>query len=235
MSSLVAFVIGSGQNIGDSTAAALKAQGYKVAVGSRKPAVEERQRDGYLPVAMDAHSPEGVKAAFAHVNAELGPPSVVVFNTGLSVTAPVPEDPLSLPLEAFQRQTAVASAVYAAAQEALVGFRSDTLKGMNKTFIITGNPLPWLPADVLPIYFGLNIQKLILWRLMEFFSGAYLKEQARFYFATLVGEKGGVIEDVSAFPTSGPQHAQVYLDLITRADQTNWDYRFTLDGKQWAN
>jgi NAD(P)-dependent dehydrogenase (short-subunit alcohol dehydrogenase family) len=83
-SSLVAFVIGSGQNIGDSTAAALKAQGYKVAVGSRKPAVEERQRDGYLPVAMDAHSPEGVKAAFAHVNAELGPPSVVVFNTGAS-------------------------------------------------------------------------------------------------------------------------------------------------------
>jgi hypothetical protein len=125
------------------------------------------------------------------------------------VTAPVPEDPLSLPLEAFQRQTAVASAVYAAAQEALVGFRSDTLKGMNKTFIITGNPLPWLPADVLPIYFGLNIQKLILWRLMEFFSGAYSKEQARWvgaclfvFFVSIMLQHCGINPGSTSLPSS---------------------------------
>jgi hypothetical protein len=66
-------------------------------------------------------------------------------------------------------------------------------------------------------------------------------------------ETGGVIEPLSSFYTSGPQHAQVYLDLITRGDQADWEYRsvflflmqyenilfyffdrFTLDGKQWT-
>lgn len=46
-----------------------------------------------------------------------------------------------------------------------------------------------------------------------------------FYFVSLVGENGAVVEPLSSFFTSGPQHAQIYLDLITRDDQTDWEYR----------
>ncbi|KAF7344964.1 hypothetical protein MVEN_01659100 [Mycena venus] len=255
MAPLIAFIIGAGQNVGEHTAAALKAKGYQVAVGSRKPDIEQRKKEGYFPVVIDATNPDSVKTAFAQVNKELGPPNVVIFNASHWVSAAVPEDPLTLSLEGLKEQMDVTLAAYAAAQEALQGFRSETHKDGLKTFIITGNPLPWVPADTLPLYFGVYIQKTILWRFTEFFANAYAKEQARFYFVTLVGKAGGVIDDLSHWPTSGPQHAQVqysyvfhwdhavndllpslqvYLDLITREDQTDWDYRFTVDGKKWT-
>ncbi|KAJ7631916.1 hypothetical protein DFH06DRAFT_1337437 [Mycena polygramma] len=232
-SPLVAFIIGAGKNVGESTAAALKAKGYKVALGSRKPVIDQVEKDGYFPVAIDAQSTESVQKAFAQVNKELGPPNVVVFNAVSFTQPPTPADPMTLPLESFKAQTDLAVSVYAAAQEALKGFRSDIHKGALKTFIITGNALPWIPVDD-PLWLGLSVQKIIEWRLAEIFALAYAKEQIRFYFATLVGEKGGIIEPLSLFSTSGPQHAQVYLDLITRADQEDWDYRFTLDTKKWT-
>ncbi|KAJ7260908.1 hypothetical protein B0H12DRAFT_1231653 [Mycena haematopus] len=139
--SLIAFIIGAGKNIGEHTAATLKANGYQVALGSRKPIIDQVKKDGYFPVTVEAGSPESVKAAFAQVTKELGPPNVVIFNAAVYVPAPVPEDPLTLSLEAFKQHTDVGLGVFAAAQEALVGFRSETLKGP-KTFIVTGNPLP---------------------------------------------------------------------------------------------
>ncbi|KAJ7353674.1 hypothetical protein DFH08DRAFT_956715 [Mycena albidolilacea] len=234
MSPLIAFIIGAGQNIGEHTAAVLKAKGYQVVLGSRKPAIDQIKKDGYFPVAVNIESPESVQAAFAQITKDLGPPNVVIFNAATVVPPPVPEDPLTLSLEDFKRQTDVGVAVYAAAQEALKGFRSETHKGAHKTFIITGNALPWIPADD-GTWFGLNIQKVMEWRLMEMLSTAYSKEGSRwFYFVSLVGENGAVVEPLSSFFTSGPQHAQIYLDLITRDDQTDWEYRFTLDAKKWT-
>ncbi|KAJ6465828.1 hypothetical protein C8R45DRAFT_1219668 [Mycena sanguinolenta] len=211
--SLVAFIIGAGKNIGEHTAAVLKAKGYQVALGSRKPVIDQVKKDGYFPVVVNVESPESIKTAFSQVTKELGPPNVVIFNAATMVTPPVPEDPLTLPLEAFRQHTDVGLSVYVAAQEALAGFRSETHKDMLKTFIVTGNPLPWVPG----------------------FGPRWLgpKESAQFHYATLVGESGSVLDPLSEFFTSGPQHAQVYLELITRKDQADWDYRFTLDGKQW--
>jgi NAD(P)-dependent dehydrogenase (short-subunit alcohol dehydrogenase family) len=80
MSPLIAFIIGAGRNIGEHTAAALKAKGYQVALGSRKPDVNQIKKDGYFPVAIDAESPTSVQEAFAQINDELGPPNVVIFN-----------------------------------------------------------------------------------------------------------------------------------------------------------
>ncbi|KAF7345081.1 hypothetical protein MVEN_01671600 [Mycena venus] len=230
--SLIAFIIGAGQNIGQHTAAALKAKGYQVALGSRKPVVEQVRKDGYFPVAVDAESPESIQAAFAQINKDLGPPSVVIFNAAVVVPAPTPEDPLTLSVADFKRQTDVGVSVYAAAQEAVKGFRTEALKNAQKTFITTGNALPWLPAAN-GARIGLNIQKVLEWRLSEIFSNVYAKEGARFYFASLVGDTGSFVDPITNFFTSGPQHAQVYLELITRKDQADWDYRFTLEGKQW--
>ena len=94
------------------------------------------------------------------------------------VTPPVPEDPLTLPLEAFSQHTDVVLSVYAAAQEALAGFRSETHKDMLKTFIVTGNPLPWVPGFG-PRWLGPYVQKTLKWRLMEILSDAYSKEGIR--------------------------------------------------------
>ncbi|KAJ7260907.1 hypothetical protein B0H12DRAFT_1231652 [Mycena haematopus] len=222
MSPLTAFIIGAGKNIGEHTGAALKANGYQVALGSRKPVIDHATKDGYF-------------SSFAQVTKEFGSPNVVIFNAAVSVSPPVPEDPLTLSVEAFKQHTDVGLSVYAAAQEALVGFRSETNKDVPKTFIVTGNPLPWVPATR-PHVLGLNIEKVLEWRLIEILSRAYSKEGFRFHFASLVGAEsdGGFVDPISNFFTSGPQHAQVYLDLVTRKDQADWDYRFTLDGKQWT-
>ncbi|KAF7348169.1 hypothetical protein MSAN_01769800 [Mycena sanguinolenta] len=231
--SLIAFIIGAGKNIGEHTAAALKAKGYKVALGSRKPAIDQVKKDGYLPVVVNVESPESVKTAFSQVTKELGPPNVVIFNAATFVPPPVPEDPLSQPLEVFKQHTDVGLALYAAAQEALAGFRSEIHKDVPKTFIVTGNPLPWVTINR-PGWLGMNVEKTFKWRLIEILSDAYSKEGIRFHYATLVGESGGIIDPLSKFFTSGAQHAQVYLDLVTRKDQADWDYRFTFDGKQWT-
>lgn len=91
---------------------------------------------------------------------------------------PVPEDPLTLPLEALKKQTDVSLSTYVAAQEALAGFRSETLKGALKTFIVTGNPLPWAPATD-GRWLGLSLEKIAVWRLIELLSSSYSKEGIR--------------------------------------------------------
>lgn len=80
MSPLTAFIIGAGTNVGQHTAAALKAKGFQVALGSRKPVFDQLKSEGYFPVAVDAQNPESIKSAFAKINKELGVPSVVIYN-----------------------------------------------------------------------------------------------------------------------------------------------------------
>ncbi|KAJ6526599.1 hypothetical protein DFH09DRAFT_1187570 [Mycena vulgaris] len=237
MSHLTAFIIGAGANVGKHTAAALKAKGYQVALGSRKPVFDQVKKDGYFPVAVDAQSIESVKAAFATINKELGPPKVVIFNAATFTPPTVSGDPLTLPVESLAKDTGVALAVFAAAQEALRGFRSEVHKDTQTTFIVTGNPLPWLTSAEHPEFqnmLSLNVEKVMEWRFMEIFASAYAKENSRFYYASIVSETGGVLNPLSQFFTSGPQHAKVYLNLVTQEDQTDWDYRFTLKGEKWT-
>ncbi|KAJ7737901.1 hypothetical protein DFH07DRAFT_752757 [Mycena maculata] len=222
MSSPIAFIIGSGGNVGHHTAVALKSKGYRVALGSRNPAVEQIQRDGFFPVTVDAQSAESIKAAFAKVNAELGRPNAVIFNAATFAAAPTPADPLTLPIESLMQQTVFGVSVFAAAQEA-VAFRADVHKDALKTFIVTGNALPWLSGPAAdPKWLGTNIQKVVMWRLVDILRTAYSKENIRFYFATIVDRTtGGIPNPLSDFFTSGPQHGQVYLDLVTRTDQAD--------------
>lgn len=98
------------------------------------------------------------------------------FIVASAVTPPVEGDPLSMSLETFKEQIDTGLSLYAAAQEALKGFR--TQKDVLNTFIVTGNPLPWVPADR-PAWLGLNMQKVMAWRLMEIFSKSYSKEGSR--------------------------------------------------------
>lgn len=78
MSALIAFVIGSGPNVGKHLADKFRSQGYRVVLGSRTP--EAPSEDGITTVAVDVTKTDSVVKAFEEVNKRVGAPNVVVFN-----------------------------------------------------------------------------------------------------------------------------------------------------------
>ncbi|TFK67981.1 hypothetical protein BDN72DRAFT_798347 [Pluteus cervinus] len=238
---LVAFIIGAGPHIGKSLTSRFREKGYSVAIGSRSPD-NAPQEEGILPVAVDASKPESIQAAFTRVTTELGPPNAVVYNAASLVFPPNKQDPLGLDLAAFQSTSALGLNVFAAAQQAVIGFRAINNSEAPKAFIVTGNLLPFLSAT--PGYFSLGVQKSIEARLIEYFYNSYKQEGLRyvftsrimlsstrcsFHYATLVSSTGG-IPPPEEFAQSGPAHAKVYDELI-HSEPRSWDYRFTLDGE----
>jgi NAD(P)-dependent dehydrogenase (short-subunit alcohol dehydrogenase family) len=86
----VAFVAGGARGIGRCVAETLRDQGARVADGDlAAPAIE-----GVLGVDLDVTSPESVDAAFARVEAELGPVEFLVLNAGIYVVEPFEETSL---------------------------------------------------------------------------------------------------------------------------------------------
>ncbi len=75
----VALVTGGNRGIGAACAAALAADGQRVAVASRG----GQAPDGLFGVRLDVTSVESVDKAFAEVEAELGPVDIVVSNAGI--------------------------------------------------------------------------------------------------------------------------------------------------------
>ncbi|ADP82802.1 short-chain dehydrogenase/reductase SDR [Pseudofrankia inefficax] len=75
----MALVTGGNRGIGAACAAALAADGQRVAVASRG----GQAPDGLFGVRMDVTSVESVDKAFAEVEAELGPVDIVVSNAGI--------------------------------------------------------------------------------------------------------------------------------------------------------
>jgi NAD(P)-dependent dehydrogenase (short-subunit alcohol dehydrogenase family) len=73
-------VLGAGPGIGYSVAKKFKAEGYEVAVGSRKPDADKAKAEGFLPITVDLTDLQSVEAAFALVNEKFGAPNVVVYN-----------------------------------------------------------------------------------------------------------------------------------------------------------
>ncbi|EPQ55643.1 hypothetical protein GLOTRDRAFT_21723, partial [Gloeophyllum trabeum ATCC 11539] len=225
----VAFILGASPGVGYSVAHALKAHGYKVALGSRHPHPspddsEDPDKD-FLRVAVDVGDPASVKAAFEHVRREMGVPSVVVHNVSTNPSAPNPADPLSLPYTDFAAGVATGAGVLAAAQHALAGFRSlkqsdpDAAHHAPKVFITTGNIMPFRPA--IPLFATLAAQKKVSAHVMELCAGAYASEGFRFYFASQVNDKGGFPGD----EFNPRAHAVAYWDIISLQKQGRWDYR----------
>jgi NAD(P)-dependent dehydrogenase (short-subunit alcohol dehydrogenase family) len=72
-----AFIVGAGGHLGLAIANKLKHEGYKVAVGSRKPL----QKEGLIPITVDVSNTDSITKAFAEVKEKLGAaPNVVIFN-----------------------------------------------------------------------------------------------------------------------------------------------------------
>lgn len=90
----VVLVTGGNRGIGLAVARAFQAAGDRVAVTSRSGEV-----DGFTTVACDVTSAEDVEAAFARVEAELGPVEVLVANAGITADQLL----LSMKEDAFTR------------------------------------------------------------------------------------------------------------------------------------
>jgi NADP-dependent 3-hydroxy acid dehydrogenase YdfG len=88
----VAVITGASSGIGEATARALVAEGYRVALLARR---EERIRaladelgDGAIAVPADVTDREALVAAARHVQGESGPAHVLINNAGLMLLAP---------------------------------------------------------------------------------------------------------------------------------------------------
>jgi NAD(P)-dependent dehydrogenase (short-subunit alcohol dehydrogenase family) len=113
----VAFIVGAGPGISGAFARALRRDGYAVALAARDLRRLRPLADaiGACPLAADAQSIEGLRAAFAEVDRMLGPPEVVLYNPSARVRG----DLLSVDAQAVSdavRTTAIGA--FVVAQEA---------------------------------------------------------------------------------------------------------------------
>jgi NAD(P)-dependent dehydrogenase (short-subunit alcohol dehydrogenase family) len=79
MSKQIAFIIGYGANIGSAVAKKFSNNGYSVAVAARRQA-EGKTSEGYQAYKVDLSAPASIPALFEKVRAEVGIPSVVIYN-----------------------------------------------------------------------------------------------------------------------------------------------------------
>lgn len=197
-SNLVAFIIGAGSHIGAAAAAQLHANGYKVALGNRSAGPEylpehDKVEDPYFHVKIDVSRRETIDCAFDDLVAQLGPINVVIYN-GLSLklailycgdliwsvkiaaslaVPPIQSDILSLSVNDYYDSISVGLGVFAVAKKALTsGFRDSLHRTNPKTFIVTGNILPftqYTPAT----FFTLGSQKAVAARFIATAARTY--------------------------------------------------------------
>lgn len=142
------------------------------------------------------------------------------------------EDPLAtLSADAFQASNSVASGVFLAAQKSLKAFRSPVHASHAKSFIYTGNILPFVPATN-PVFFSLALQKKIAAHTIEQLHHSYTKgkigaESIRFHYAHLASTDGKIPPYPGAvFRESGKAHAKAYWHLSNSDEPEDWDYRY---------
>ncbi|KDR74023.1 hypothetical protein GALMADRAFT_71414 [Galerina marginata CBS 339.88] len=227
-SNLVAFILGAGTNVGAALAAKLHENGYRVALGSRNPKVAETGNEAYFEVKVYVQNRQSIESAFDIVVEKLGPVSVVIYNgTFLAASVHIPEnniDFLSLTDEDYQESAAIGLGMFTAARKALSSFRQPVHRDHPKSFIITGNILPF-DQYAPPNFYALGVQKTLQARFAATAAKAYEAENIQFYYATLVSETGG-IPALSIFVKSGPAHAKVYWDLINNEKQEDWNHQY---------
>ena len=134
--------------------------------------------------------------------------------------------------------------LFASMQQAVAGFRSLPADSPElKTFIFTGNRVPFLPRDALwSGYLNLGLQKIDGAYLTEIFHIAYEKEGFRYAFAasgSITYDVGGRFyfgdenqpDGTPAHNWSDAAHAVAYWDAISSKERGNWYLRFGPDGK----
>ncbi|KAI1494072.1 putative short chain type dehydrogenase [Biscogniauxia mediterranea] len=215
-----ALIIGAGPRVGQATAEAFAAAGYKVAVASRTSKLGPK----YQHFVFDAYKPETVPALFEKVSAEVGVPSVVIYNA-YGVRAGNKTDPFDSDLDQFRETlNPNVTSPYVTAREAVKGFEklSDAgeLGPAGGTFIFTGN---LLNESAVPTLLTFGIGKTAAAHLVKHLAlAAYEGKPYKFYYGDERHADGTpMIGDLS-----GKAHADQYLELAKDAAQRPWQQTF---------
>lgn len=179
MSTKVAIILGSGARIGSKSAALFAANGYKVVVANRS----GKDAEGYTHLPLDLAQPASIEPAFAKVAAEIGKPSVVIYNGAsplartdralhsLAAHASFTNNPLSFSVDEVATSLTInVTSVYAAAQAAFK-HRAEEL-----TFLYTGNALN---DTIWPNALTLVIGKSASAPLIDILARSFEKEHAK--------------------------------------------------------
>ncbi|KAH9893102.1 NAD(P)-binding protein [Xylariomycetidae sp. FL2044] len=221
-------MIGAGARVGKSCADAFAAAGYRVAIASR---TEKPELSKYKFFAYDAEKPDTTVDLFCKVRAEVGVPSVVIYNAynssnsqfGSSIAFQAGD------AESLQRMmNPNALSPYIAAREAVGGFEelhaAGKLGNEGATFIYTGNALDSTAAPGMML-FGLGkgvganmIRHLAL--------GSFMDKPYKFYY----GDERHPDGRPKFTGLSGESHAKMYFELAQDPKQGPW-YRTFIDGK----
>ena len=221
--SKVALILGGGTRVGYSVANGLAASGYKVAIGRRTP-TSEGLSAGIKTLTLDVSSTSSITSAFEETKSAFGAvPNVVVYNAGnLKQAGPV-DDIFAVDVNVLKEDAGLNIwGVYTAFQLATKGWASlPDNPAQPKTFILTGNILPFAP---IPRLVSLGIGKSAGAHMIEAatLTEAFQKKGWRFYFATGTTKDGGPVYR----GLDGPAHAKAYQELIERKEQGDWDVRF---------
>ena len=201
---LVAFILGAGTHIGSAVAAQLRDKGYRVALGSRNPKPTSED-DAYFNVKVDVQKRESIEEAFDTVVHKLGPVNVVIYNgmtlfslvklevhssyylSAASVTPP-PNDLLTIPVDAYYDAASIGLGAFTAAQKALPSFRNEIHRRHPKTFIVTGNILPFSQYSS-PSFHTLGLQKALQTRFVATAAKEYESENFQYVLFTSIARQ----------------------------------------------
>ncbi|KAI0885903.1 NAD(P)-binding protein [Annulohypoxylon maeteangense] len=219
-------IIGAGPRVGQASAEAFAAAGFQVAVASRK----QNTGANYRHYTFDAAEPDKVPALFEKVSADLGIPSVVIYNAYKGGMTP-PDSPFELGLEDFQAGLNVNTTTpFIAAREAVKGFEKlgpSQLGPAGGTFIFTGN---MLNISAIPGLMAFGMQKNATANMIRHLAlAAYNGKPYKFYYADERHADGSYVTT----DLSGPGHAELFLGLAKNAKQGPWDHTF-VSGKGYV-
>ncbi|KAI4859008.1 NAD(P)-binding protein [Hypoxylon rubiginosum] len=212
-------IIGAGPNVGKACAENFSAAGFKVAVASRTQKLDPK----YRHYTFDASKPETVPALFEHVSADIGVPSVVIYNTYAAGTTDA-DKPFDSDLDLFQKNLNINTiSGYVAAREAVKGFDKLGSSGLGPaggTFIFTGN---LLNVGVFPGHVAFGMAKSAAAHMIQHLAlVAFHDKPYKFYYADERHENGVYMTT----DLNGDAHGEVYLELAKDPKQRAWDYVF---------
>jgi hypothetical protein len=226
MSSPVLLIFGAGGNTGLSVVQKFRQGGYKTATVSRNPSdALKAASDTSYPA--DLSDLSTVERIFREVEADLGQPSVVIYNA-YAMHLSSPDDPFACSASDFAADTAVnITSAYAA----MKAFATLPKSEHNKVFIFTGNmQFSMLVPDVASLGAGKN-------------AVAYLIETAaNVYGVKGKGEKGfwyvgdERLEDGYSVMAKidGHAHGEFYWELAQKREQGPW-YATFVRGKGYVD
>ncbi|OKL58558.1 hypothetical protein UA08_06065 [Talaromyces atroroseus] len=227
MATRTVLILGSGPRIGDAVSEKFAAEGYKVALVSRK-GTNSINEKGYLSLQADFANtdPSLLASIFDKVKSEFNAaPSVVVYNAGSITPPPDADSVLSIPSARVTNDLNVnVVSPYIAAQEAIKHWETLPTEG-KKLFIYTGNicNVAILPVPLL-LNGGMGKAAAAYW--LGVADGAYTAKGYRFVYADQRQDDGKL-----AGPTvNGPAHADFFAQLAaTGANDIPWHATFVKD------